>query len=110
MLIMHRYQKLKLLSSAEALGWEKLREKRGKEREKLREEKEASARCHTQDSHYPGVDFFNFQPARLRSLQSKCSHYLFLTSVVTDTDKLLQNAEWCLGDYQEHHREKVYCS
>ena len=49
----------------------------------IREEKEASARCHTHDSPYPMVDFFNFQPAGSGSLRSKSSHSLFLTSVVT---------------------------
>ena len=35
-------------------------ESRRKEREKIREEKEASARYHTQDSRNPGVNFSNF--------------------------------------------------
>ena len=69
-----------VLCSAEAL----VKENWGKKRtRKIREEKEASDRCHTQDSRYPGVDFFNFQPARLGSLRSNFSHPLFLTAVVT---------------------------
>ena len=61
----------------------KLGETAGGKNEKIREEKEASARCHTQDSRYPGVTFFNSQPARLGSLRSNFSHSLFLMSVVT---------------------------
>ena len=54
----------RLLSSAEALDEEKLGEKQVERTRKVREEKDA-ARWHTQDSRYPGVNFFNFQPARL---------------------------------------------
>ena len=38
----------------------KLGETPGGKNEKIREEKEASARCHTQDSHYPGSTFSIF--------------------------------------------------
>ena len=109
-------------------GLRKIRKKRGKRTRNIMRREKTSARCYTQDSHYLGVDFFNFQPARLGSLQSKSPHSLFLTSVVTvgpslfltsvvtswpslaNIAKLMENAESCLGDYQGYHRSKVYCS
>ena len=73
----------------------KLGETAGGKNEKIREEKEASARCHTQDSRYPGVNFFNFQPARLGSLRSNFFHSLFLMSVVTVGPVWLTWPYWC---------------
>ena len=43
------------------LSWEKLGETAGEKNEKIWKEKEASARCHTQGSRYPGVNFSIFK-------------------------------------------------
>ena len=45
-------------------GLRKTGAKAGQKNEKKTRKKGSPARCHTQDSRYPGVDFVNFQPAR----------------------------------------------